>query len=161
MAQKVFVTGDSMAVFECPECKKSKAVDVSRYKDIKQIIRIKVKCPCGHSFPVVLERRKSYRKEVNFPGSYTCLLSGNKKEKGVMAVKDLSRSGMKIKLNVKKDFKIGDNLSVEFRLDDQNRSFVKKDAIIRTISDQNLGVEFSSINTSDPGDAALGFYLFD
>lgn len=161
MAQKVFVTGDSMAVFECPECKKSKAVDVSRYKGIKQVIRIKVKCPCGYSFSVVLERRKSYRKKVNFPGSYTYFLSDNKRERGMMTVKDLSLSGIKIKLNVKKDFKIGNNLSVEFRLDDQNRSFVKKDAVIRTIYDQNLGVEFTSIDSSNPSDAAIGFYMFD
>ena len=58
MAEKIFVTEDNMAVLECPQCKKGKRVDVSRFKDVRQAVKIKVKCPCGHLFKVILERRK-------------------------------------------------------------------------------------------------------
>lgn len=161
MAEKVFVTGNNMAVFECPQCKNGKSVDVSRYKDIRQVVRIKVKCPCGHSYKVVLERRKNFRKDVNFPGTYTQVLSDYREDKGGMTVKDLSGSGVKIKLNVEKDFKIGDIISVEFRLNDKQRSPIKKNAVIKKISDLYLGLEFNSLSSSDPSDKAIGFYMFD
>jgi PilZ domain-containing protein len=161
MAEKVFVTESNMAVFECPQCNKAKNVDVSRYKDIRQVVRIKVKCPCGHSYRVVLERRKHYRKDVNFPGTYTYVLPDYREDKGGITVKDLSRSGVKIKLNVKKDFKIGDSLSLEFNINDKQRSLIKKEAVIKKISDLYLGVEFISIDSSDPSDKAIGFYMFD
>jgi hypothetical protein len=160
MAEKVFVTENNMAVFECPQCNKAKSVDVSRYKDIRQVVRIKVKCPCGHSYKVVLERRKHFRKDVNFSGSYTHVLPDYKEDKGGMTVKNLSRSGVKIKLNVERNFKIGDILSLEFSLNDKHRSFIKKDAVIRKISNSYLGLEFNSVDSSDPSDKALGFYLF-
>ena len=161
MVEKVFVTGSNMAVFECPECNKAKSVDVSMYKDIRQVVRIKVKCPCGHTYKVVLERRKYYRKDVNFPGTYTHVLPDYREDKGGLTVKDLSSSGVKIKLNVKKDFKIGDILSVEFRLNDKQRSSIKKDAVIKKILDLYLGLAFNSVSSSDPSDKAIGFYMFD
>jgi c-di-GMP-binding flagellar brake protein YcgR len=161
MAEKVFVTENNMAVFECPQCNKAKRVDVSRYKDMRQVVRIKVKCPCGHIFKVVLERRRHYRKDVNFPGTYTHVLPDYREDKGGITVKDLSSSGVKIKLNVKKDFKIGDILSVEFNLNDKQRSSIKKEAVIRKISNPYLGLEFNSVDSSDPSDKAIGFYMFD
>jgi len=161
MAEKVFVADDNMAVFECPQCKKAKRVDVSRYNDIQQAVKIKVKCPCGHIYKVILERRKSFRKNVNFPGTYTHVLPDYREDTGGITVKDLSRSGVKIKLNVEKEFKVGDILLVEFQLDDKQRSLVKKDAVIKKISGSYLGLEFKSIDSSDPSDKAIGFYMFD
>jgi len=161
MAEKVFVTGNNMALFECPQCNKGKSVDVSKYKDLRQVVRIKVKCPCGHSYKVVLERRKHFRKDINFPGTYTHVLPDYNEDKGGMTVKDLSRSGIKIKLSVEKDFKIGDILSVEFRLNDKQRSLIKKDAVIRKISNPYFGLEFNALDSSDPSDKAIGFYMFE
>ena len=160
MAEKVFVTEDDMAVFECPQCKKAKRVDVSRFKDTPQAAKIRVKCSCGHIYKVILERRKSFRKDVNFPGTYTYVLPDYREDKGGITVKDLSRSGVKIKLNVKKELKIGDILLVEFQLDDNQRSRIKKDAVIKKIFDSDIGLEFKSIDSSDPSDKAIGFYMF-
>ena len=161
MAEKVFVTESNMAVFECPQCNKGKSVDVSRFKDVRRAVRLKVKCPCGHIYRVVLERRRHFRKDVNFPGTYTHVLSDYREEKGGITVKDLSRSGVKVRLNVEKGFKIGDILLVEFQLDDKQRSLIKKNAVIKKISDSYLGLEFNSIDSSDPSDKAIGFYMFD
>ena len=161
MAEKVFVTESNMAVFECPQCNKGKSVDVSRFKDVRRAVRLKVKCPCGHIYRVVLERRRHFRKDVNFPGTYTHVLSDYREEKGGITVKNLSRSGVKVRLNVEKGFKIGDILLVEFQLDDKQRSLIKKNAVIKKISDSYLGLEFNSIDSSDPSDKAIGFYMFD
>jgi len=159
MAEKVFVADDNMAVFECPQCKKAKRVDVSRYNDIQQAVKIRVKCSCRHIYNVSLERRKSFRKNANFPGTYTHVLPDYREDKGGITVKDLSRSGLKIKLNVEKEFKPGDILFVEFQLDDKQRSLIKKDAVIKKISGSYLGLEFKSIDSSDPSDKAIGFYM--
>lgn len=160
MTLKVFVTPSNTAVFECPQCKKSRNVDVSKYKQIDKEVKIKVNCSCGHSYPVVLERRRHYRKTVNLAGTYVIAVSGGPIKKGMMAVKDLSRSGLRIKIAAQPNFDIGDKLLVEFHLDDNKRSLIKKEAIVRKISELNIGLEFSSMDSSDPGDKALGFYLF-
>lgn len=160
MTQKVFVTPSNTAVFECPECKKSRSIDVEKFKNMDKEIRIRVNCSCGHSYPVVLERRRHYRKVVNLVGTYMLMVPGGSGETKTMSVKDLSRSGLKIRLTSKPDFDVGAKLLVEFRLDDSKRSLIKKEAIVRKISDQNIGLQFSSMDAKDPGDTALGFYLF-
>ena len=160
MTQKVYVTPNYTAVFECPQCKNSRSVDVSKFKKIEKEVKIKVNCPCGHSYPVILERRRHYRKPVNLAGTYLFLVPGGPAKKKMLTVKDLSRSGLKIKVSEKPDFDVGDKVLVEFHLDDNRRSLIKKEAIVRTISDLHIGLEFSSMNSSDPGDKALGFYLF-
>jgi hypothetical protein len=58
------------------------------------------------------------------------------------------------------DLKIGSVFSVEFKLDDKNATLTKKDVVSKAIIKTSVGVEFSSFDTSDSGDKALGFYLF-
>lgn len=157
MTEKVFITDDNRATFVCPNCEKTKTVDISQYKSLNRAIRIKLKCSCGHSHTVFLERRKHYRKETNFPGKYTQIISGEGKSSGMMTVKDLSRSGLKIKLNVRSNLKVGDRLMVFFHLDDRNNSLIRKEAVIRNINDSFIGVQFCQ---ADEYDKILGFYLF-
>jgi hypothetical protein len=157
MTEKVFITADNKATFACPNCEKTKTVDISQYKNFNKAIRIKLKCSCGHSHTVFLERRKHYRKETNFPGEYIQIGSGEKKGSGMMTVKNLSRSGMKIQLNVTPNLKVGDRLMVLFHLDDKNKSLIRKETIVRNINDSFIGVQFCRV---DEYDKILGFYLF-
>jgi hypothetical protein len=165
MAEKVFLSDNKQATFVCPECKKSRTVDISKYKNLVNAAKIKCKCPCGHSYSVILEKRRYFRKETNLSGVYIYKVPGSgtvaceEVEKGILHVLDISRSGLKIKLHLERKFQVGDILTVEFRLDDQQRSLVRKEAIIRRCSGQHLGVEFT---TKDPHfDKVLGFYLFN
>ena len=70
MVEKVYVTSKHMATFICPECQKSKTVDVSEYAITDKIVRVNVKCPCGHAYTSILEKRKKYRKTTNLPGAF-------------------------------------------------------------------------------------------
>ncbi len=160
VAQKVYVTPSYTAVFECPLCKKSRSVDVSKFRKIKKEVKIKVNCPCGHTYPIILERRRHYRKPVNLAGTYLFPAPGGLAQKKMLTVINVSRSGLKIKISEKPDFNIGDELLVEFHLDDNKRSLIKKETIVRSISDLHIGLEFCTLDGSDPGDKALGFYLF-
>ena len=139
MSQKAFIAKDNTATFVCPECQKSKTADVSKYKHIETAVRVKFKCPCGHSYSVLLERRKHIRKHLNLSGIF---INKKNSERGNMTVTDLSRSGLRLKLNFSQDLKPGDKLDLEFTLDDKLRSLVKKEVVVRSVNDLSVGVEF-------------------
>ncbi len=157
MVEKVYITSKEMATFLCPQCQKSKTVNVSQYANLDKIVRVKVTCPCGHAYTSILEKRKKYRKETNLPGSYLRIVDGKKIGNGLMLVRDLSNTGMKLQINGEHDCAVGDVLQVEFRLDDTHRTLVTKKVIIRNISKPYLGTELAPTEAMDK---ALGFYLF-
>jgi hypothetical protein len=118
MTQKVYVTSKQMATISCPQCNRSKTVDVSKYATLDKMVRINVKCPCGHAYKAILEKRKQYRKETNLAGTFIHFINGQPQTRGLMTVKDLSTSGVKLQLNVKQNFAIGDHMQIEFHLND-------------------------------------------
>jgi hypothetical protein len=154
MRQSVFVNNENKAVFTCPQCTKSKAMDVSKILFSANKISFKVKCPCGNIFPVTIERRKFYRKETKLPGVF--LLENNSKEVP-MTVTNISRSGLQFISSKNEILTIGTKVLVKFRLDDRSKSLIKKNGIIKRIEGATVGIEFSII---DEFDKVLGFYLF-
>lgn len=160
MTQKILVSDNNMATFVCPECNASKNADISRYKKLENSVRLKIKCVCGNSYPVVLERRSSYRKETSLPGKYIFRPSGGPPQKGAMTVLDISRGGLKFKATVVPKLKPGDTFGVEFNLDDKQQTLIRKKVVARNVTGRSISVAFCSFDTSDPGDKALGFYLF-
>ena len=157
MTEKVYITSNQMATFVCPKCQKSKTVNVSQYASLDKIIKVKVTCPCGYGYTSILEKRKKYRKETNLPGSFIHLADGRQVGSGLMTVKDVSISGLKIKINSQHNFIAGDIIQVEFYLDDSHRTLIKKKVIARNIFGQEIGTEFAP---TEAVDKALGFYLF-
>ena len=157
MTEKVYVTSKQMATFICPKCQKSKTVNVSKYANLDKIVKVKVTCPCGYGYTSILEKRKKYRKETNLPGSFVRLVDGRPAGGGLMKVKDLSTSGLKININTQHNCIVGDVVLVEFSLDDSHRTLIKKKVIVRNIVGRNIGTEFAP---TEPIDKALGFYLF-
>ena len=157
MIEKVYITSRQMATFICPKCQKSKTVNVSQYANLDKIIKVNVKCPCGYGYTSILEKRKKYRKETNLHGSYIRIVDGKEAGNGLMVVRDLSTTGMKLQINGAHDCVAGDILKVEFHLDDTQRSLVKKKVIIRNINGKEVGTELAP---TEAFDKALGFYLF-
>ena len=158
MTEKVYISSTKMATFVCPKCHKSKTVNVSKYADLDKKVKVSVRCPCGHAYTSLLEKRKRYRKETNLPGSYSRFINGKQMDGGLMIVKDLSTIGMKLKIDVDNDCNVGDIIQVEFHTDDAKRAFIKKKVIIRSINGPIIGTEFAS---TEGIDRALGFYLFN
>lgn len=157
MTEKVYITSKQMATFICPLCQKSKTVDVSKYAKLDKIVKVKVTCPCGYGYTSILEKRKKYRKETNLPGSFVHLVDGRRVGGGLMIVKDLSTSGLKIHTNSQHNCAVGDVVLVEFSLDDSHRTLIKKKVIVRNVVGLNIGTEFAPTEAIDK---ALGFYLF-
>jgi len=152
MPDRVIITDNNTATFVCPECKKWKTKDVSRYKNTETSVRVKIKCPCGHSYDVILERRKSIRKNLNLPGKFN---NYKNSESVNVTVTDISQTGLRIKLDFPQDFAPGDKLNLEFILDDKQRSLVKKKVVVRSVKGLSVGAEFFSAEHYDK----LGSYL--
>lgn len=138
---KVFIDQNNMATFQCHECGKSKTADVSQYKDVEKTVHVKIKCPCGNAYTAILERRKFFRKDLHLDGVYK---SANLSSQGKMTVLDLSRSGMKIKLDIESKIHIGDKLKLDFYLDNKQHSFISREGTVRSIDNRVIGVEFIS-----------------
>ncbi len=160
--RRVLVASDNMATFVCPVCKFSKAADVSKYIGKAVSIKHLYKCKrCGHAYAVLLERRKYIRLNVNIPGTYVL-----EKEivKRPMTVLDLSRSGLRIELEEDVEVKTGDKLFVSFRLDNKQRTMIKKEVIAKSLSGRKIGTEFSSRDPKNPVDraydVAIGYYTY-
>lgn len=156
MEEKVFITSENTVVFRCPQCQRTKTVDVAALGDLSQPLRFRLKCPCGQATTSVVDKRRRFRKETSFPGTYVHYVDGQPRGKGSLTVKDLSVNGMKLMIASGETFNRGDVLKVAFRLDDAQRSPVEKKVIIRSISPPFVGTEFAPTETLDK---ALGFYL--
>ncbi|MDJ0667007.1 MAG: PilZ domain-containing protein [Desulfobacterales bacterium] len=157
--QKVFVTSDGKATFVCPACARSRTVDAARNPTLSRAARVRVKCPCGHQYPVSLERRRYFRKAVDLRGTFVQTVDGRHVDGGPMVVLDLSRTGMRIRLNESRPVRIGDTLVVKFQLDDRQQSLIHKESIVRRIDGVDLGTEFTASNVIDASTRAIGFYL--
>jgi len=157
--QKAFITRDNKVTFSCPQCKGMRTVDVTKYKALEKAVKIKVRCPCGHDYPVMIERRKQFRKAVSLPGTFSRIFNDRRAGNGTMVVKDVSRNGLQIRVNDSSYMKAGDILEVEFKLDDNKRSPIRKEVVIRKIVGYDLGTEFTSVDAGNASDKAIGFYL--
>ncbi len=157
MTEKVYISSQQMTTFVCPKCSRSKTVNVSKFARLDKLIKVNVKCPCGHAHTSLLEKRKQYRKETHLSGTYVHILDDQPANRGLVTVKDISASGMKLKLNVELICDVGDHLDVEFHLDNRNRTLIKKRVIVRNLIGPYIGVEFGP---TEAVDKALGFYLF-
>lgn len=172
---KLFANHDGKASFTCPQCGRSKIFDVSEYIKAGKAVRFKCRCACGYNTPLLLERRKYYRKNTRLPGVYFL----NKKEREnsdlssidfsycktgtgkKMEVVNLSRTGLQFRTNGIPEFDIGDVITVEFVLDDKNRSLISKKVKIIRINGTEVGTEFFSPNSADSDSTAINFYLFN
>ncbi len=150
MVLRVFMNKNKMATFSCPECNRIKQMDVSKYSHIDKKIKLKYTCTCKHKSSVILERRQSVREKVSLKGNIVRNL-----EKKAILVVDISRFGLKIECIDKLELKVGEKILVEFILDDLEQSQIYKGVIVRTVSSQEIGVQFESSDHYDK----LGPYL--
>lgn len=152
---RTFMNEKLKATFTCPKCHKVKVMDVSQFKDVnKAVIKVKATCPCGHKYSVLLERRKEIRKEVNLPGTYYVIEHGGE-VKGRVTIRDLSRSGLRFKMDLPREFEIGETIRLEFTLNDRENSLIKRNVIIRSQYQTFVGASFQSKEHYDK----LGPYL--
>jgi len=149
MITKVFVTSDLTATISCPNCGKSKTQDVSKFiKDDAQV-NLKCNCKCNHAFPLILDRRRSIRKDKLFDGKIIGLnIKGyilRESSKSKIMVKNLSMHGIRITTQEKIPLEEGEKIEIEFQLDDPKKSKILREIIVkRILSPVDIVCEFSS-----------------
>jgi len=154
ISRKVYVRPDNTAVITCPHCNRQKTVPVGSYKGSKS--HIKIKCGCKKVFTVDLEFRGKNRKETNLHGKFTN--HSQKDIRGDIVVKSLSIDGLEfVSMDIDK-FEIDDEISVSFKLDNEERTTIKKEIIVKDIRDNAVGCEFKKSSEFAP-DKELGFYI--
>ena len=139
MVERVFLNPDNIAHFFCPKCKKLWKKDLSAIQNPTQNVVFNCKCPCGHAYPVVLDRRQYPRKETNLGGAF---IHDRKKIRGIIVVKNISLGGLGFELTRDYVIATGDVVLVRFNLDDPFGTLVAKEALIRKIKGSYVGAEF-------------------
>lgn len=157
MINTVYISSKNSATFTCPKCETTKTVDVTRYAQIEQKVKVKSTCRgCGHAWTSVLEKRKKYRKGVSLQGTFAHIVDNRPVYKGAMEVINISAGGLKIKLQGPLDLNLNDKLRVEFNLDDARNTLISKDVLVKNLDGPYIGLAYSHAEGDDP---ALGFYL--
>jgi hypothetical protein len=149
----LYVDKDGMVTFVCPKCGESRKESVVQYKD--QTGTIKIECKCTNVYEVHLEFRKTFRKETSFDGLY--FRTSHPGDWGKMIVRDLSLGGCRFETMKAHLLDRGEEIKLEFVLDDARCSTIRKKAVVFDIDGRNVGCKFSD----PPGsiDTELGFYL--
>ena len=152
---KTFVRPDRTAVLTCPHCGHQKVILADSFMGRKN--GFKAKCVCQIVFTVILEFRKRVRKQVNLRGTY--INHSQNDRSGQIIIQDISVSGFGLafsSLDVK-NFQVGDELSIEITLDDEHRTEIMKEAIVRGVRPNGIGCEFEGANESFG--SPLGYYV--
>ncbi|MGB3222136.1 MAG: PilZ domain-containing protein [Desulforhopalus sp.] len=175
--QKVYLEDNNVVTVSCPKCKKTRKIDATPYLKKEGLVQLTFRfkcnsCDCGHkdcsgcngsdcsnghSNSFILERRKFYRKKVNLSGS----IIGNSGKRYSIRVRDLSRTGLKMKVLSPHAFQVDERILVEFFLDDVKETQINKEVVIRKTDDKEVDGEFLATEGFDNNDKIIGFYLMN
>jgi hypothetical protein len=153
---RVFLNDRGEGTFICPVCNKGVIRDLNQFAETSSVVRLKCKCNCGNVYRVLVERRRHFRKPVKLVGRFVFEASQGRPVKGLIKVHDISQSGIRFSVNNIPDFKVGDRLTVEFTLDDEDHSQIREIGTVQRIQTNMVGLAFKS--TDHYG--KLGQYLF-
>lgn len=85
------------------------------------------------------ERRRDFRIGVMLTGSYIAMGSG---ERGLIALKDISYSGLRYELNTAREFYEQAKKLISFSLDTYPLTVIRREVIIKNVSGKLIGAEF-------------------
>lgn len=151
--KKIYADVNGIVTFVCQTCGHIEKDQASKYKDRKGPVHIQ--CKCGTAYYAEVEFRKFYRKKTNLQGVYASVKLANGWQK--IIIKNLSLEGCQFQAVNLFDLIPGDEIKIEFRLDDVKKSLIRKKAVIRSVNNFSVGCKFKELpGTFDPD---LGFYL--
>ena len=138
--KKIFLDDGNQAVMACSNCFKTSPVSGADYQAVEGMVKIRLQCECGASDAVILERRKYFRKEVRLPGIF---MEKHDDLGKPVQIQNLSVTGMAVRLSDSNGVRIGDKITVEFQAGPDGDKLIRKDAVIRHIEGDLVGMEFS------------------
>ena len=133
----VFTGGTDTGTITCRQCGKTKMLDISNFKNIRKLV--KVKCTCGALFDVLFESRRYLRKKVQLKGE---LLNPQSHEViDHVIITDVSVGGISFIANL--DMSVGEIYKISFSLDGQYESNIKEEIRIKYVKNSEIGAEFT------------------
>jgi hypothetical protein len=154
MEQRVKISSLDTARLTCPECRRTKTIQLSEYKLMKRITRVRFTCSCGHVYLATLEKKAGQDKDTHLCGTYVS--RGQIRSAGKMVIKRLNSIGLTLMTNLEQQIPAGVTLVLEFVLDDAKQSVVKKEVTVLARKGKYLTAEFTEKEHYDN----LGPYLF-
>ena len=140
----VVLNNQKEGLFICPACRKGVTKNLGRIANAQSAIHLKCTCKCGHVFRVLVERRCNVRRLVNLVGMCIYIDRNGETKKRLIKIHDVSTAGLQFSVNVLPDFKLGDQLVVEFRLDDRERTSILEKGTVMRVQSKNVGFKFNS-----------------
>jgi hypothetical protein len=148
--KKIYINPTEGATVTCESCGRSRKFTISVFPP--EAKRAKVRCVCGVTYEVAIERRRADRKQTYLIGNYAKV--GSLTVSGKMVVENLSLYGVGFRTESKRDIKVNDTIKVDFyldrgnesnifRIDDQSRTKVVKYVTVRWTDYNYLGAEFN------------------
>lgn len=135
---KIYVGSDKNANIVCPYCAERKSISVDRFRGTKHTLN--VRCICKRTFKVFLEFRKKVREKTFLKGTY--VNHSQMDIKSEMIVLDISETGLAFSNQDIFTFEEGNNISLEFTLDNERKTVIKKNAVVRNTHQKRVGCEF-------------------
>ncbi len=135
----VYTLKNAAAIIICPHCGQKEKIAVACME--RKSNHLELTCACKSTYMVTLEFRENFRKEVSIPGNYNTSEENPLRKSGSLVVKNISACGLGITFLESHSFKEGDNLSVEFKLD-ESATTIKKTVAVRFVHKEYCGCEF-------------------
>ncbi len=128
---------ESTSTVTCPYCQKSKLFPNEQLRELNHALR--AKCSCSQVFELVVNRRYFPRKDVWLEGEL--FPQGSQERIAEIIVTSLSVGGVGFTTNGITP-QVSDIYTISFSLDDDTRTTVREDIIVRNLRDAIIGAEF-------------------
>ncbi|ETW93033.1 MAG: hypothetical protein ETSY1_41015 [Candidatus Entotheonella factor] len=135
----------------CPYCQRSRSIPNTQLQSLRHALR--AKCSCENVFELVVNRRCFPRKDVRFEGELS--LQGASERLAEIVVTSLSVGGVGFLVEGLAP-QVGDIFTIAFSLDDDVKTEVREDIIVRNLRGEVTGAEFIGHGTYN---FDLDFYL--
>ncbi|MFZ5568944.1 MAG: PilZ domain-containing protein [Thermodesulfobacteriota bacterium] len=138
--------------------------EVSDYRIPAALKRLETTPVCQpNNISVFREKRSATRVATFLTGGYRTVEKGYR---GLISIENMSRTGMRVKLNARRLLHINDRLIVTFNLDNIIHLPIQREVLIKHTDDIHLGVEFCGDELYDGlhlylGDDFRGTHPFD
>jgi hypothetical protein len=157
-AIRIYLNEKRQGVVTCGHCGVKRAINMANYTDeCLGNKALKVKCnTCNKIFHIKFDLRHYHRIDVDFPGALSHVYTA--KAIDDVTITSLSLGGVGFVTNSNLEIKCADIFIIQFQLDDEDRSAICEEIIIKRVDGRFAGAEFSH---REKYSHELDFYLAD
>jgi hypothetical protein len=151
--KKIFINAKGMIFLLCPFCGENSEKPAKQFP-IHQPVSIS--CSCGKTYEFQIETRNEFRKQTSLEVFYWKLDSPDIRQKA--AIVDLSLNGFCLRISGEHTLQSNDLIRVNFKLDNERRTKIDREASVCWIAGNNIGCQFTATPPFDPN---VGFYVLE